>query len=385
MLYGEEAYGLPAQALASLRAQMIEAAGESSRRSCKPAQFELLYGRRADPWLRYVGHVILAFYDLFRNADAELRAGIVRRWSSRALRSTNDGALDPGWQTVTGLVSTTVATLADLGWKTSTPYELRSPCGERFRWDLTTLPDEGEGISTKAILADVLTHAGDCLYDRMWIEAAKQPRSSGLEGGVDWTAYRCLARWWRDDRSMLGMLHNVATNSFITPACRWAMYVEGRGAGTVAECNEDEDFLCPHGCGASRHLVTHMHLFWRCPLLPSLQLPEVDKSQNLLRRAEAGVAAGHEGYWLRGCVPKLWTHDLEDEPALTHRCHGRLDIEELRTRLVFTDGSGGKRSSDPRRRRATFGAVVFEALFNPRCPYHSASRRCAKKLFHQGG
>ena len=87
-------------------------------------------------------------------------------------------------------------------------------------------------------------------------------------------------------------------------------------------------------------------------------------SQNLRRRASTGMDSGHEGFWLRACTPRNWTHDLEDEPALSHVVHGRLHYGINDTAVLFTDGSGGKRSGDPRRRRATFGGAVIEAVFD---------------------
>ena len=266
---------------------------------------------------------------------------------------------------MTGLVSATVATLADVGWHAPTPYCLKAPDGARFDWNLSALPNGGEGITTKRILNDILEHMGEGLNKDMWTAASKCPRSSGLELGVDWSAYKFLTRIWTNDGNMKGMLQCVVANSFISPACRWQMYCESRKAGTVEELvDETADFSCPFGCGATKHLVTHRHLFWDCSKLPTLGIREVDASENLRRRATSGIDGGQQGFWLRGCTPKTWTHDLEDEPGLMHRVHGRADIETLDHYMLFTDGSGGKHSGDPRRRRATFGGVVMTALFD---------------------
>ena len=94
VLYGEEAYGLQAGIISSLRNQSIEAAGASAKFGCKAASLELTLGRRADPWLIYLTHVVTSFYDLFRAADGSLRGAITRHWVRSSRKNDVAGKAD---------------------------------------------------------------------------------------------------------------------------------------------------------------------------------------------------------------------------------------------------------------------------------------------------
>ena len=65
-----------------------------------------------------------------------------------------------------------------------------------------------------------------------------------------------------------------------------------------------ESPVCPR-CGL--HDQDDLHMHWSCPALMGSKDPRVQKSNYLVYKAEWG-AAFHPCFWLRGLVPKSWTH-----------------------------------------------------------------------------
>ena len=124
---------MPAAMLRDFQNQLIFDAGFDPRAGCSAGLFEILYGRRRDPWVIYASHITVAFFDVFRFADPELRAGIVHLWASTqvAIMMESEAAaaaaalsssppLCPGastrWRRVAGTVTAYLDSLIDLGW-----------------------------------------------------------------------------------------------------------------------------------------------------------------------------------------------------------------------------------------------------------------------------
>ena len=70
------------------------------------------------------------------------------------------------------------------------------------------------------------------------------------------------------------MARRQLTDAFVTPARRWLWAVEKATASGTAPV-DDGSFDCPHGCGASRAAVDHLHMFWTCSKLGTFTEPEV--------------------------------------------------------------------------------------------------------------
>ena len=156
------------------------------------------------------------------------------------------------------------------------------------------------------------------------------------------------------------MVRCLATDSFVSPAQRWQWHYDGILDGALVEHDRDADsYRCPWGCGATGEAVNHRHIFWDCPRLAASPIPEVQGSNSLTRRALAAIDAGSSAFWLRGTVPRPWTHDACEPPLEVFCAHGDASFAATAASVIATDGGGGAFSSDPRRRRCTFGYVIL--------------------------
>ena len=273
------------------------------------------------------------------------------------------------------MASAAVNSFLDWGWEPTSPVKLTSPEGVTFQWDVLD-PDAGS-MSCKALTRDLRESVARSIRNALWKEAGASARGGGLATGVDWKIPLLLLRRNLADARWSGMARCILTDAFVTPAIRWRWAVEkATAAGTAPE--DDGSFLCPHGCGASKAAVDHLHLFWTCSKLPGHEAPEVTDSQNLLRPAVRFTRRGQSALWLRGLTPIEKTHGLIPERLDGLQTHGDRDWAAQALATIFTDGSGGKWSADARLRTATFGYVaatfVFGAAARAR-PHHPAGYR----------
>ena len=116
---------------------------------------------------------------------------------------------------------------------------------------------------------------------------------------------------WRHlaDPKRVGMIRCVLTDAFITPARRWTWAVQNASTPGAARV-DDASFGCPHGCGAAKAALDNLHVFWTCPKLPELGIPEVQASQRMARAARRHCARGQAALWLRGLTALDHTHGL---------------------------------------------------------------------------
>ena len=112
----------------------------------------------------------------------------------------------------------------------------------------------------------------------------------GLElGGPHPCSFALLHKWRAsgDDAAQLcGLLECILCAGVWTPA-------------RVNQCYPEVSCACPL-CG--RAMADAYHLFWTCPKLDDLHLPEVDASSDLCYHADANVYQ-HPCLWLRGLLP----------------------------------------------------------------------------------
>ena len=105
-----------------------------------------------------------------------------------------------------------------------------------------------------------------------------------------------------------------------------------------------------------------LHRFWTCPANGRLGDSAVKCTQHLVSVA-AQEASSDPLLWLRGvAVNKFSCGDVEPpEPTALVQFLGLLrDCDKIEVPFVFTDGSGGSNSRDPRKRRVGFGFAAFE-------------------------
>ena len=96
-----------------------------------------------------------------------------------------------------------------------------------------------------------------------------------------------------------------------------------------------------------------------CPALTRLDDPHVTCSQHLVRRARQcnEDPIGAKCYWLRGLVPKEWTHQ-PDPTSFSVSSIGEWEIgQSVQSKYIYLDGSGGAHSRDKRLRRCGWAWV----------------------------
>ena len=246
--------------------------------------------------------------------------------------------------------------MAEAGWNLSAPDLWISPQGERWQLD-----DTGH-------IGAFIKRLGASLQDLMWLDTQGAFNGMGTEAGVDDTVTkRLLRRLTTDDPALHGSALVALTGGSWPQARRHAAQLPGVESATCP--------FCWRGAGTSFHQA------WECPILCPPECPAVRDSQHLLPEArlhwrELPV------FWLRGLVPKSLTRPPEPAPAAAlvasaaFRGGGDFRIGPFQSQefewalaphlppdadvaFVFTDGSGGSASSDPRLRRCGFGAALI--------------------------
>ena len=104
---------------------------------------------------------------------------------------------------------------------------------------------------------------------------------------------------------------------------------------------------CPM-CGLAHH--TDFHTYWGCGRLEDSTNHHIVDTQNLVREATTGVEKGDRCFWLRGLVPSKWTRPTR-EPIEWEEPIGTGTQLTGKHVTIYTDGSGGRSSNDPRIRR----------------------------------
>ena len=120
----------------------------------------------------------------------------------------------------------------------------------------------------------------------------------------------------------------------------------------------DIDPICPR-CGQAEE--TEFHRYWECPANGCIDQLQ---SQPSLERRAAANADGNPALWLRGIPPSTWikTPPPSDEPVIAR--FGQFPVAAAPAPCSgptygFGDASGGKHTSDPRRRRVGWSMVIL--------------------------
>ena len=116
-----------------------------------------------------------------------------------------------------------------------------------------------------------------------------------------------------------------------------------------------EEAVCPL-CG--HEMADEGHLFWECPKVQENKHPAIQRSNKFC--AEYIRNKGDENsrtlYW-RGLVSENDTKPY-DHIMATSESLGNIQTCEDKDIIIFTDGSGGKRTKDKRLRRCGWAWVV---------------------------
>ena len=239
------------------------------------------------------------------------------------------------WAKVRGPAGAIIMTLR--GWGINMPHHRHriTPLGQ---WE----------IKREGRINTFITELQDIMANKLWELAAAHRNSQGLSldghlpdvSGLPKQDHQLIKKNRNSDAALL-----VATaTGGLWPNMR------------IHENKPEEDYKCPL-CGNGPHDETHM--FWTCPKLSSSDNPAITKTQVLIPHAQRGIADGYTCCWLRGIVPGKWTSP--NRPP-THYIAplGNRSLIDASKLTIYTDGSGGSATHDPRMRRCGWAWVIVQ-------------------------
>ena len=135
------------------------------------------------------------------------------------------------------------------------------------------------------------------------------------------------------------------------------------------------DSACPF-CQAPHQ--TEFHMYWNCPVHRTSEDPAIVGTQNLLAQARDGYTSGQHAYWIRTLIPGDWTTPSRAPSQHTAQL-GEGPTIGLTHPTIYTDGSGGDATHDPRCRRCGWSWIIMDSekravLFGERAPLYRGPR-----------
>ena len=183
----------------------------------------------------------------------------------------------------------------------------------------------------------------------LWKNAAKHHNGGGLEDVPD---IRQAAQYLRRVKKANNHEWHGAMTTVMTAGAWTRDRIEK--AGIPIDTN-----ICQR-CGANK-VETDLHRCWECEANDKLK--GCESSNNMKRRACLD-AETRPSVWLRGIIPSTWTAvPPPPEEEIEYR-FGAADITGMCYNNCYYgagDASGGKYTSDPRRRRVSWGVVIANA------------------------
>ena len=254
------------------------------------------------------------------------------------------------WRHIGGPAAAVIATLLDAGWNPSSYHKWKDPQGGP--WATCRFEDENLDLDPSDLLAKIF----DTLSSKIWEKASKHYNAKGMEKGVDMTGLKKhIARLRRQKKfEELGALESAVT------ATTWT---RGKIAAHKKEEVPIDETLCQR---CHKAIETDYHRIWVCEANDKLR--GCKHSKYLIKRARIG-AEKYPCLWLRGLVPADWTAVApppDQTEAETHNERMQTDSEGKffspsgHRILGCGDGSGGRKTSDRRLRRAAWAWVILD-------------------------
>ena len=337
MAYGVSGYGVAPTTLRSMRT-IAGRAALCAEGQCVTTAIALELGGWSDPALSTRAIVIADWAWLWKTAGGN-------RTRYRVTWHRLKGKLDNKnrWKMVKGPMAATIATLYDLGFDPLMPDKWITP--HKVVWNYN---DEYVQENTQ-FYKDLLL---EYVNDQSWKKAAEHRNGAGLEKGADFTVIRKhLACLEKNDMCGKAALLRKAAVAGMWPRQR------------AHEANLVRQSTCPR-CG--KYPETEFHRIWQCEKNLEINDPIIAKTKDLEMRA-AVLGDLSLALWTRGIVPAEETACERPDPS--------PPIVMVEGEGVFTpgtiylDGSGGKFTDDPRRRRCGWAAVQlnFDIDQGPHC------------------
>ena len=312
-----------------LRAQTAACTCLAAPNRCTASVLALSYGPSSDPGVSLPCQLVREWVHCWvRTADQarSTRAWTITRDKLKAM------AANRRWQIVRGPMSSVIATLLALEWDPILPGFWSDASGGE--WALTPQCLDCSQLVERIALDP---------RRQIWAKASQHHCGAGLALGVDFRS----AILHLKALSSRGQAQDHAILAVTICAGIWT---EQRRC----DSGMTDSPTCPR-CGAAPE--SDAHRYWYCPANRALQDPAVLRSAYLERWAREEIEAGQEAFWLRGLVPRDWTHPPPPEQSSLYGLGEALIYPiPLEINRVYIDGSGD--SADPRFKKSWLGSLL---------------------------
>ena len=311
----------------------------------------------ADPGVRLRCEAILTWVRILRKFPEARSANLETVWKRTLLAYRGLNGKSP-WKAVRGPLGATIAALMEAGWDPLEPLCWTDEHGDE--WDM---------YSEEFGLGELKARLAETFQAHYWRKATTSRHGADLAGGVDFTMLRKLLRRLECSKQFTkyNLMMCIATGS------SWS---EER----LAKAGKKGNPVC-YRCGEVG--ITDWHTYWECPALAKSEVPEIAGSQHLVPWTANMRESWGETFWLRGLVQRSRTDynmnggtevfclrfDDNGKPqryakytTWQEAADSNLDFDFSVEHLhAFTDGSGGKGSSDRRLRACGWSAVFMRS------------------------
>ena len=344
--YGANAFGIASGAMRTLRDQVARASGYYHEGGCITTTLAIALGQSNDPHTRHVLDKVTWWLKHWACNPKEHPA-LEKTWAKLLPKLAKNEPWACNY--VKGPTGALIKALCELGWDPETPSKWVRPSSDPenpYVWQLEGLCTK-DGGCLQAILADI---EEDC-NSQLWAKAALHRGGEGLQGGCDLTVIKKHLKLYEQtgDACKAGMLMTAATGA-LWPMARKCEVFTNQATPDCPRCGLKED---------------EFHRIWACTgnqQCTSQDNQGVIDSTEYLTASATEDRDGNLCFWTRGLVPSSWVQvppPLADPPIwlIGGKCYepGRY----------YTDGSGGKHTSDIRIRRCGF-AIAKIVMYNGR-------------------
>lgn len=314
--YGKEAMGMAPGAIQELRAMASASVNSGgSMGKCATTLIHVGLGPRMDPYHRVVlDQITMWFYLISTLGDM----GRLHRmwWKAKSRILDAEGVK---WGSIRGPMGATIGTLVELGWKPESPARWIDHRGNRWEY------------SGRGSLGPLYAAIGEAVEIKVWSKAKEHHAGAGLEVGFDMMPVKKMEKIMLKKDENPGRLYAILSGGIWTESRKFA-------AGLVSSP------ACPH-CGAE--CQDDFHLFWGCDTVWRSQDREIAKGDFLFGEADRGQVSD-ACFWLRGLVPKAWTHREETDHYEVEEIPGSDFRQYAPDTPVYLDGTGGPFGTDYR-------------------------------------
>ncbi len=335
--YAHQGVGVSGTMLSDMRRAFKTASHLGGTRGCTTSILWWTYGAGADPAIRVPLEQLSEWIDAWLNLDDSMRQRVRRSWRNIMPTLVRD---ERRWKRANGFMSATICTLIDLGWKPS------SPSHWRIDGDTMAVIDGAAFAKTQ-----VLARAFDDISRQLARRAESHPSGAGIGDTVNFDGLR---------KARAVLLKNG----------EWAAAraIEHVAVGAVMEPEHGADVpprpehlcqRCDLGVPA-----THLHCYYLCPDNACVDGngDDIDSDTKAIIEEAVRDEGGAACLWYRGIIPSAMVKPPPRPQFGEVRVRATPGLKSLlsRSRVGFSDGSGGSSTIHHRCRRAHCGAAAFE-------------------------